>query len=367
MILNQKMDKKTLKGFFRNKRILITGHTGFKGSWLAQMLSNWEAKIVGYALEPNTNPNLFNILNLKSKIKNYFGDIRHYGTLLEVMKKEKPEIVFHLAAQPLVREGYDDPLYTYETNIIGTANMLQAIKESGTVKSAIMVTTDKVYENKEGINSYKETDELGGYDPYSTSKVCAEFVIKSYIRSLFNPDNKNDFSSTLVASTRAGNVIGGGDWSKDRLIPDIVKAAFEGDGKIILRNPRAIRPWQYILEPLLGYIMLSMELYNGNRDFVGAWNFAPEDSSFIEVETLVKKAIRIIKKGNYSVIKDPKKHETAVLKLDSTKAKKHLNWEPVLDIDEALSWTFDWYKKYYENQDIVPVSNKQIELFLDKV
>ena len=209
-----------LHHFFRGKKILITGHTGFKGSWLTQILINFGADVIGHSLEPNTCPNLFNILGLEKKINNYFEDIRDYNKLKEIIEKEKPEIVFHLAAQPLVRDSYDDPIFTYETNVVGTANVLQAVKETKCVKSVVVITTDKVYENREWIWAYRENDELGGHDPYSTSKACAELVVKSYIRSFFNVDNYMETHNTLIASVRAGNVIGGGDWSKDRLIPD---------------------------------------------------------------------------------------------------------------------------------------------------
>ena len=349
--------------FFKNKKVFITGHTGFKGSWLTQMLLNFGADISGYSLKPNTNPNLFAILGIKDKVNHHMGDIRDYKKLSGAIKDEKPEIVFHLAAQPLVRESYDNPLYTYETNVIGTANVLQSIKEAGMVKSAVVVTTDKVYEDKGGAEAYKETDALGGYDPYSTSKVCAEHVTKSYIRSFFSEHNK---SKTLIASARSGNVIGGGDWSEERLVPDIVRSLMENKGKIVLRNPDAIRPWQFVLEPSLGYIMLSIELYNGNRSFAGAWNFAPEDTNFIKVQELVRKSIELLKRGSYSVKKDKTKHETAILKLDSTKARKNLNWKSVFGIDEALEWTYAWYRKYYAKSDMGSFSNKQIELFLER-
>ncbi|MDK2789587.1 MAG: CDP-glucose 4,6-dehydratase [Methanothermococcus sp.] len=352
--------------FFKGKKILITGHTGFKGSWLTQILLNFGADIVGCSLEPTTNPNLFDILDLGSRIKNYFEDIRDYHRIKEIIEKEKPEIVFHLAAQPLVRDSYDDPLFTYETNIIGTANVLQAIKETKCVKSAVIITTDKVYENKEWIWAYRENDELGGYDPYSTSKACAELVVKSYIRSFFNTKDYGKKHNTLIASVRAGNVIGGGDWSKDRLIPDIIRAIFEKDEQITIRNPESIRPWQHVLEPLLGYLLLAQHLYNGKKEFVGAWNFAPNEENFINVENLVKKGIEILGTGKYTVKRDDSKHEMKILKLDATKAKTYLKWKPVLNIDETLNWTFEWYRKYYGNEEMSSVTNNQINLFFDR-
>ncbi|ENN95792.1 CDP-glucose 4,6-dehydratase [Methanocaldococcus villosus KIN24-T80] len=355
-----------LSEFFKGKKILITGHTGFKGSWLTQILLNFGADVVGYSLKPNTSPNLFKILKLDKKIKNYYADIRDFDKIKSIMEKEKPEIVFHLAAQPLVRDSYDDPLYTYETNIIGTANILQAVKDVGGVKAAIMITTDKVYENKEWIWAYRENDELGGYDPYSTSKACAELIIRSYIRSFFNVKDYGKKHNTLIASVRAGNVVGGGDWSKDRLVPDIIRAIFEGDGTVVLRNPESIRPWQHVLEPLLGYLLLAERLYNGEIDFIGAWNLAPNEENFITVEELVKKGTEILGKGRYIIKKDEEKHESKILKLDATKAKVYLGWRPLLSIDETLKWTFEWYRRYYNGEDMITFTNRQINTFFER-
>jgi len=353
--------------FFKDKKVLITGHTGFKGSWLTQILLGLGAHVIGYSLKPNTIPNLFDILNLKDKVKNYFGDIGDYEKLLKVMKNEKPDIVFHLAAQPLVRDSYDDPLYTYRTNIIGTANVLQAIKETTSVKSAVIITTDKVYENKKWIWPYREVDAIGSNpDPYSTSKACAELVIQSYLKSFFNIENYDKTHNCLIASARAGNVIGGGDWANDRLVSDIIKNIFEKKKKIIIRSPESIRPWQHVLEPLIGYLMLSKELYQGNKNFVGAWNFAPDESNHLTVKELIEKSINILGKGSYSIQRDNKKHEAKLLKLDSTKSKIYLHWKPVLSIDEVLDWTFEWYKNYYSNKNILNFTKKQIKLFLER-
>lgn len=359
----------SLCNFFKGKKILVIGHTGFKGSWLTQLLLNFGTDIIGYSLEPNTNTNLFDILNLRNNISNHFKDVNDYNELKKIIEIEKPEIVFHLAAQPLVRDSYDDPLFTYKTNVIGTANVLQAIKETNCVKSAVIITTDKVYENKEWIWAYRENDELGGYDPYSTSKACAELVVKSYIRSFFNVDNYLESHNTLIASVRAGNVIGGGDWSKNRLVSDIIKAIFEGNETVVLRNPESIRPWQHVLEPLLGYLLLAQKLYDGKKEFVGAWNFAPDEENFITVEEIVKRGISILETGNYFVKKDNSKHEMKTLKLDATKAKVYIEWKPLLNIDETMEWTFEWYKKYYNdgnNENIVSFTNNQINLFLNR-
>ena len=349
-----------LKQFFKNKKVLITGHTGFKGAWLTQILLQFEANVIGYSLEPNTNPNLFNILNLKNNIKNYFADIRDYKKIKDVIDKEKPEIVFHLAAQALVRESYNDPLTTYETNVIGTANILNAIRDKEFVKSCVIITTDKVYENKEWIWPYRENDRLGGHDPYSSSKACAEIVVESYRKSFFN-QNK-----TLIASARAGNVIGGGDWAKDRLMTDIVRNIFETNQDIVIRNPNAIRPWQHVLEPLYGYILLSKRLYENEILFSDSWNFGPNENNFVSVEKLLKQGLEIVQKGNYVIKQDPTKHEANLLKLDSTKSKIKLKWEPNLSLNETLQWSFKWYKDYYNKKDLIGLTNEQIKTFFER-
>ena len=359
--------KMKLNNFYKNKKILITGHTGFKGSWLSQILIYFGAKISGYSLEPNTKPSLFKALNLNKKINHNIGDIRDYKNFKKIFIKEKPEIVFHLAAQPLIRDSYDDPLYTFETNIIGTANILQAIKETESVKSAVIITTDKVYKDKNWIYPYKENDELGGYDPYSSSKAGAEIITDSYIKSFFNPKDYNKKHKTLIASARAGNVIGGGDWQKDRLIPDTIRAIFEKKKEIIIRNPNSIRPWQYVLEPLYGYMLLAKRLYNGERKFSGAWNFGPDNKSFLTVKKLIEKSLSILEKGSYIIKKDKNKHEADLLRLDISKAKSVLSWQPVYDIDTTLQFTFDWYKSFYNKEDIINLTNKQIGLFLKKL
>jgi CDP-glucose 4,6-dehydratase len=356
-----------IQKFFQNKKVLITGHTGFKGGWLTKILLNFGANIIGIALVPNTNPNLFSILNIKKDIKNYFCDIRNFGGIKKIILKEKPEIVFHLAAQPLVRDSYDDPLYTFETNIIGTANLLQAIKEIGGVKSAVIITTDKVYENKKDI-VYRENDKLMGYDPYSSSKVGAEIVTDSYIKSFFNPKDYNKKHKTLIASARSGNVVGGGDWQKDRIISDIVRAVFERKEKLIIRNPNSIRPWQYVLEDLYGYLLLARRLYEGKKFFSTAWNFGPNiNEKCLTVQELVKKSFEILQKGSYIIKRDSTKHEASIIRLNIDKAKKFLKWQPNINIFQTLKLTFDWYKNFYEKKDIIAFTNKQIESFFKKI
>jgi len=353
-----------LQKFFKNKKVLITGHTGFKGSWLTRILMNWGAEITGIALRPDTEPNLFNLLKIKPSIKNYFCDIRNFKKIREIFLNEKPEIVFHLAAQPLVRNSYKNPLYTFETNIIGTTNVLQAIKESGKVKSAVIITTDKVYENKDESVFYKEDDKLGGYDPYSSSKAGAELVISSYIRSFFNPENYGKKHKTLIASARSGNVIGGGDWQKDRIVSDIIRAVFEKKEKLIIRNPKSIRPWQYVLEDLEGYLLLAKKLYQGKKEFSGAWNFGPDSKeNCLTVEELAKKSFKILKTGSYIVKRDFQKHEAKIIKLDINKAKKKLKWKPKVEIDKTLEVALSWYKNFYEEGDCIDFTDKQIKLF----
>ena len=280
--------------FYSGKRVLVTGHTGFKGSWLTLWLTIMGAKVLGYALEPNTDPSLFNVLNLQKDIDHVIGDIRDFEKLREVITEFKPEIVFHLAAQPLVRLSYREPRLTYETNVMGTVNLLEAIRQTKSVRAVVNVTSDKCYENKEWVWGYREIDPMGGYDPYSSSKGCSELITAAYRNSYF----KN--TEAAVASARAGNVIGGGDWAEDRLIPDIVRSLSQGK-QIIIRNPKATRPWQHVLEPLSGYLLLGKLLYEKGQEFAEAWNFGPSDSSVMTVEEIVKKSIEIWGSGSYIV------------------------------------------------------------------
>lgn len=356
-----------MEEFFKNKKILITGHSGFKGSWLSQILINLGADLVGVSLAPNTKPSLFEILGLEDVVKNYFVDIRSLEKIKNIFQDEKPEIVFHLAAQPIVRDSYDDPMKTHTTNIIGTANVLQAIKEINVVKAAVIITTDKVYENKEWVYPYREVDSLGGHDPYSASKAAADIVSNSYIQSFFNIIDYGEKHHTLVAVARAGNVIGGGDWANHRLVPDIVRSVYKEKKEVIIRSPRAIRPWEHVLEPISGYLKLAQGLYNGNLNFSGAWNFGPNDESFVCVEKLASEALEFLKGGKFKIKKDESKHEANLLKLDISKAKNILNWHPVLNFEESIKFTFEWYKKYYEKpKNIVQFTNNQIKLFFNK-
>jgi len=339
--------------FYNEKRVLITGHTGFKGSWLTLWLKMMGAKVLGYALEPNTDPSLFNVLNLHKDIDHIIGDIRDFEKLREVITEFKPEIVFHLAAQPLVRLSYREPRLTYETNMMGTVNLLEAIRQTKSIRAVVNVTSDKCYENKEWVWGYREIDPMGGYDPYSSSKGCSELITAAYRNSFF----KN--TETAVASARAGNVIGGGDWAEDRLIPDIVRSLSQGK-PIFIRNPKATRPWQHVLEPLSGYLLLGKMLFERGQEFAEAWNFGPSDSRMMTVEEIVKKSIEIWGSGSYVVDSSEQPHEANLLKLDTSKVKQRLNSKSVLSTAETLEMSIVWYQTYYSKVSMAPFSLKQI-------
>ncbi|MFA5105518.1 MAG: CDP-glucose 4,6-dehydratase [Candidatus Micrarchaeia archaeon] len=341
-----------LAGFYSGKKVFLTGHTGFKGSWLVKMLDMLGAQVTGYALKPDTDPSLFQAAGIGKISKSHFEDIRDLARLKAAINKAQPEIVFHLAAQPLVRQSYADPVYTFDTNVMGTANVLEALRGCDSARAAVMITTDKVYENKELDYAYKETDRLGGYDPYSSSKACAELVISSYRNSFF-PD-----SGCHIASARAGNVIGGGDWSKDRLIPDMVRSIYEGR-KLEIRYPKSVRPWQHVLDPLNGYLMLGQKLHESAK-YCGAYNFAPAENEKATVEQIIKSGISILGKGEYSIFKGEKPHEAGMLRLDASKARKELGWKPMLGTKDALRLTFEWYNEYYGGQDPAGALEMQI-------
>jgi CDP-glucose 4,6-dehydratase len=350
-----------MREFYKGKKVLITGHTGFKGAWLEEILLGFGAQVIGVSLKPEGELNMFNILKLKKRGADYFVDIRNLKKLEEIFKKERPDIVFHLAAQALVRMSYEDPLKTISSNTVGTTNVLEAIRKTPSVKSAVIITTDKVYENKEWHRPYKESDPLGGFDPYSSSKAAADILTYSYIQSFFNPKAKK---GTLVAIARAGNVIGGGDFAKDRLIPDMVRAVYVNGKKIILRNPGAIRPWQHVLEPLSGYLLLGKKLYEGEKEFSSAWNFGPNPKSFVSVEDVARESIKEMRKGSYKVVPDKTRHEAGILKLDISKAKALLDWRPRLSFNESLEMTLDWYKNYYEKRaGVIDFTRNQIHKF----
>lgn len=332
---------------YKNKKVLITGHTGFKGSWLALWLIKMGADVIGYSLTPPTKPSHFELLNLD--IDSYIADIRNKEKLIEVFKKTKPEIVFHLAAQPLVRLSYKEPIETLETNIIGTANVFEACKLTDSVRAVLNITSDKCYENKEWIWGYRENDPMGGYDPYSVSKGCSELITSSYRNSFFNINEYGKSHNILLASCRAGNVIGGGDWAVDRLLPDIVKAASKGES-VEIRSPYSTRPWQHVLEPLSGYLLLGQQLLEGKQDFADAWNFGPIDSEILSVKSVVEISQKSWDSVNIKMLNLEKKlHEANMLKLDCSKASTSLDWKPVWNSKTAIQMTIKWYKNYYLN------------------
>ena len=333
--------EKLFKGIYKDKVCLVTGHTGFKGSWLSYWLTKICAKVIGYSLKPNTNPNHFELLD-----ENYIsiiGDIKDVSKLNNTFKEYKPEIVFHLAAQALVRYSYDNPVETYHTNVIGTMNVFEAARKSNSVKAIVNVTSDKCYENKEWIWGYRENDPMGGYDPYSSSKGCSEILTASYRKSYFSDSN------TLIASARAGNVIGGGDWATDRLIPDIVKAASINES-VFVRSPYATRPWQHVLEPLSGYLTLGWRLLEGKKEFAEGWNFGPNIESNISVKEVVTESKKHWDKIDFTINTDHTDlHEANLLMLDCSKAIKILKWNSVWSIDETFEKTINWYKMFYED------------------
>lgn len=344
------------KGFWNGKKVFLTGHTGFKGSWLTIWLLEMGAEVIGYSNDVPTNPSIFEEADLESKIIHIEADINDLDTLTETVKTHAPDILIHFAAQPLVRLSYKTPIETYETNVMGTAKVLEAIRQQPSIKSAILITTDKCYENKEWEFGYREVDPMGGFDPYSSSKGAAELVISSYRNSFFKD------STTLIASARAGNVIGGGDWAEDRLIPDLVRGA-STDDKVKIRNPLAIRPWQHVLEPLSGYLLLAEECYKGNTEAAEAWNFGPENKDAKNVEWISELASDVWGNGKlWELDNDSHPHEAKFLKLDISKVYQNLMWSPKWDAKEAVTRSINWYKKFYKKEsDTLDVYNLCVE------
>lgn len=343
--------------FFQNKRILITGHTGFKGSWLSQILLMANAKVTGYSLHPPTEPNLFSIINLENRITSIIGDVRNLSHLEKVFEIEQPEIVFHLAAQPIVRESYNNPVYTYETNVLGTVNVLECIRMNKTVKSFVNVTTDKVYKNEEWEWGYREIDPLDGNDPYSNSKSCSELVTHSYKNSFFN---KRDIG---ISTARAGNVIGGGDFALDRIIPDCIRAVIKQE-KIIVRNPHSIRPYQHVLEPLFGYLLIAKKQYM-DAEFAGWYNIGPNENDCVTTASLVNHFCKIWgKDASWENVSDGGPHEANFLKLDCSKMKSSFGWYPKWNIEKAIQMTIEWTKVWLKGDDVNMEMNRQIENYL---
>ena len=343
--------------FYKGKRVLITGHTGFKGAWLCQMLINAGAEVTGYALNPPTKPSLFEIANISGKMNSVIGDIRDLSKLKETFIKTQPEIVFHLAAQPIVRESYKNPVYTYETNVMGTVNICECVRTSDSVKSFLNVTTDKVYLNKEWEWGYRENEELDGYDPYSNSKSCSELVTHSYINSFFKNMN------IAVSTARAGNVIGGGDFASDRIIPDCIRATIKHED-IVVRNPFSTRPYQHVLEPLYAYLMIAQKQYEDIK-YAGYYNVGPDDRDCFQTGALVDLFVKHWGEGMKWINKyDGGPHEANFLKLDCSKLKKTFGWQPHWDLNMAIEKVVEWSKCWLTNGDIEKCMNKQIEEFM---
>jgi CDP-glucose 4,6-dehydratase len=350
--------------FWKDKKVFLTGHTGFKGSWLSLWLASMGAKITGYALIPNTTPNLFYVLAIDSLIeKSHIADIRDLTDLRKAMSEAKPDVVIHMAAQPLVRYSYNNPVETYATNVMGTVHVLESARSIHSIRATVVVTTDKCYENKEWVWGYRENESMGGYDPYSNSKGCAELVTSAYRQSYFSHLN----STNHVASARAGNVIGGGDWSEDRLIPDAIKA-FEANESLMIRNPLAIRPWQHVLEPLSGYLILAQALYAQGSKFASGWNFGPRDEDNRSVQEVIDLLIgdwgesaRWEKEGS------EQPHEANLLKLDCSKARSQLGWIPKWNLEAASQKIIEWQRAYQAKKNMQRVSLAQIDDYMNSL
>ncbi len=351
--------------FWQDKSVFVTGHSGFKGSWLSLWLESIGAKVTGYAKAPPTSPSLFELAGVSNSMTSVEGDVRDLAHLQRTMEAANPEIVIHMAAQALVRESFVDPVGTYSTNVLGTVNLLEAVRQTKGIKAVVVVTSDKCYKNYEWLWSYREKSSLGGDDPYSSSKACAELVVHSFCKSFFNP-SRFDQHGVAIASVRAGNVIGGGDWAKDRLVPDAMRALLS-DSVISIRNPRFTRPWQHVLDPLNGYLTLAESLYNDGPRCAGSWNFGPYEFNDKTVGWIVERLYALWGKPfSWERDKHPSPHEYATLKLDSSKARALLGWAPKLDLPAALRWIVEWYKVYQDKGDIRGITERQIRAFMKR-
>lgn len=349
--------------FFKGKRVLVTGHTGFKGSWLSIWLHELGAEVVGVSLDPYSERDNFVLSGIGNKIRTDIrADIRDGQKMKSIFAEYKPEIVFHLAAQPLVRLSYEQPVETYETNVMGTINILEAVRFTDSVKVGVMITTDKCYDNKEQLRGYKEDDPFGGYDPYSSSKGACEIAIQSWRRSFFNPEHFEKHGKS-IASVRAGNVIGGGDWSLDRIIPDCIRA-LETDKLIEIRSPKSVRPWEHVLEPLSGYMLLAQKMWDDPTGYCEGWNFGPEAESVSTVWEVATELVKNFGKGELKDCSNPNAlHEAQLLMLDVTKAKTRLGWKPRLNMQQCISLVADWYKRY-KNENVYTLCVEEIAKFI---
>jgi CDP-glucose 4,6-dehydratase len=342
------------KDFWQGKRVFLTGHTGFKGSWLALWLQSLGADVKGYSLNPPTSPSLFNEAKIDSLIESCVGDIRDQENLRESMLSFNPDILIHMAAQSLVRHSYDAPIETYEVNVIGTAKVLEVARSCSNLKAIVNITTDKCYENDGRTQGYKENDPMGGYDPYSSSKGCAELVTSSYRRSFLQDQGIG------LASVRAGNVIGGGDWANDRLIPDILKS-FENGSSVVVRNPKATRPWQHVLEPLSGYLVLAQKLYQNPKEYAEGWNFGPNEQDVKPVDWILDKMVSKWPNSSWELDKSSSPHEAGFLKLDISKAKSKLGWNPLWSLSDTLEKIVHWHQAWLNNEDMQVVCLAEIK------
>jgi CDP-glucose 4,6-dehydratase len=352
-----------VKSFWSGKRVFITGHTGFKGSWLSLWLEMLGVDLLGYALEAPTTPSLFVAARAASGMRSVHGDILNASALEKTVREFAPEVVFHLASQPLVRRSYADPIGTFATNVLGTANLLESVRHSPSVRSIVVVTSDKCYENREWIWPYRETDRLGGHDPYSASKACAELVADSYRSAFFS---RGDASAPAMATVRAGNVIGGGDWAMDRLLPDILRAFATGE-ELVVRNPKACRPWQHVLEPLHGYLMLAQSLFEKGGQFGGAWNFGPHNDDARPVEWIVRRMAEVWgAEANWAVDPAQHPHEAGYLNLDWTKARTLLGWSPRMNLESAIELTVSWHRHFLAGGDAREKCIEQIAGYMNR-
>ena len=353
---------KQFNGIYKNRKVLVTGHTGFKGSWLCLLLNQLGADVYGYALEPPTIPSLYKEANINELITSYIGDVRDYDYLLKVLQEVQPEIIIHMAAQPLVMDSYKKPIETYAINVMGTVHLLEACRYAKSVRAVINVTTDKCYENREWHWGYRENEPMGGYDPYSNSKGCSELVTSSFRNSFFNGADYEKHG-VAIASARAGNVIGGGDWAEDRLIPDFLRAISNGE-EVKIRSPYSIRPWQHVLEPLTGYLILAAKLFTEGSKYAEGWNFGPDDKDARNVEWITDSICKLWgNDASYSIDSHPKLHEANYLKLDCSKAKAELEWYPQWDLNTTLKSIVEWNKAYLNGENIRKVCEEQINQY----